>query len=555
VPEAFFEDNPDILRRSRLLILTSFVTFAVNTIYLAYVALDPPVHESLIASILLASSVYLAAPVVLRRSGSLNLAGWLLMMGIVGLIGFSAYHSGGFHSPSLPWSVSVPLLATFVVGPFLGAVCAAILVINTLVLYFLDQSGAILPSPRTQDDLALTVMSITTSLSFVALIAWLFESERKAALKRLYLSERRSRRLAEHSADAIFVHNDNGWIIDANERASMNFGYSLPELMKLPISALDLGKDRTSLLRTMSPHSVLSMESLFRCADGSTVPVDLRISLFTLDAQRMYFLSARDITPRKYAGDALKQAKDEADRANQAKSQFLSNMSHEMRTPLNSIIGFARVLERGTFGELSLQQMEFAQNIVEAGEHMLALVNELLDFQVIDDGRLTLELEDVNLSRVVQEAVLLVRADVDSRQHALEVEIPADIPSAKVDRRALVQILTNLLSNSAKYTPPGGHIRLSVTSADGLLYVSITDDGIGIDPADQKRIFNFFERIDNDKIVSHGSGIGLALTRQLILRLGGRIGVESKLGKGATFWFTIPHKDGESERLPDHEEP
>ena len=122
-------------------------------------------------------------------------------------------------------------------------------------------------------------------------------------------------------------------------------------------------------------------------------------------------------------------------------------------------------------------------------------------------------------SRVVEEAVLLVRAEVDSRQHTLELEVPNDLPTVRVDRRALVQVLTNLLANAAKYTPAGGHIRVSVASDGDILYVSVTDDGVGIAPSDQTRIFNFFERVENSSVNSPGSGIGLALTRHLILVL------------------------------------
>ena len=549
IPKTICDGNPDILRRARLLILTSGIMFVVNSLYLAYMVITVGSDHPLIAVVLLASMAYISIPVVLKRTASLLTSGWLLMVSIVGLIGISAYFGGGFNSPSLPWSASVPLLATFVVGPLLGAACAAMLVVNTLVLFYLEQSGTYQPMAPSQDGLFLTVMSITTSLGFVALLAWLFDTERRGTTQRLYISEQRFRRLAEHSADAILVHDETGRVVDANKRASMNFGYDNRTLCSMQITDLGLDADHLPLLQSMSSHSVLSLESVFRCGDGGLVPVDLRISVFHHASERLYILSARDVTPRKFAAEALKKAKDEADRANQAKSQFLSNMSHEMRTPLNSIIGFARVLDKGTFGPLTSQQSEFTRDIVDAGEHMLALVNELLDFQVIDDGRLTLELEYVDPSRIIQEAVMLVRADVDSRQHALELEIPENLPKIRVDRRALLQAVTNLLSNAAKYTHPGGHIRVSIASDDGLLYVSVTDDGIGIDPTNQKRIFNFFERVENSVIDSQGSGIGLALTRQLILRLGGRIGVESKLGKGATFWFTIPNKGTEHEPM------
>jgi signal transduction histidine kinase len=257
--------------------------------------------------------------------------------------------------------------------------------------------------------------------------------------------------------------------------------------------------------------------------------------------------SFRDVTERKRNEEELRQAKDTAEKASRTKSEFLANVSHELRTPLNSILGFARVLEHGAYGDLNEWQRTYLGNILRASEHMLELVNDLLDLRQLTESRAPLEVEVVPLADVIEEVLSLVKPLVDERRHSVELAVPADLVGFRTNRRALVQILESLLSNAAKYTLPGGHIEVRARrNEQGDFELAVKDSGIGIALEDQPRLFQYFERLGGKHAHQmRGAGIGLALTRALLERLGGAIRVTSALGMGSTFTCTFP-----GERIP-----
>jgi PAS domain S-box-containing protein len=253
---------------------------------------------------------------------------------------------------------------------------------------------------------------------------------------------------------------------------------------------------------------------------------------------RVWFV--RDVTERENHEMALRRAKELADDANAAKSRFLANMSHELRTPLNSILGFADVL--GNDEGLRPDQREFVSWILQSGHHMLDLINDLLDLRRLEDKGTTMTLEPMSIRPAVYAAVDMVRPLVTERRQRLSVEVDADTtPIVFADRRAVIQVLVNLLSNAGKFTPEGGaiHVRASAMD-DGRVEVSVIDNGIGISPADTARLFTYYTQVEGK--TGHGfkgSGIGLALTRALVHGLGGEISVDSEVGKGSTFRFTL----------------
>jgi PAS domain S-box-containing protein len=245
--------------------------------------------------------------------------------------------------------------------------------------------------------------------------------------------------------------------------------------------------------------------------------------------------------------DELVRAKSQAEQAAAAKSRFLSSMSHELRTPLNAILGFSRVLERGARGALDGRQLVYLRDIQQAGEHMLQLVDDLLDLQRASEGRDLIVAEPHAIAPIVEEATRMVRPLAAEKRHTLLVTLPETLPAARVDRRALLQILVNLLTNAVKYTPAGGSIHVHAAAGGDDVVVSVQDDGIGIAPEDHARIFEYFEQVGG---AQGGSGIGLALTKMLVERLGGKIWVQSAVGEGSTFHFTVPRADGAAERAP-----
>jgi signal transduction histidine kinase len=245
----------------------------------------------------------------------------------------------------------------------------------------------------------------------------------------------------------------------------------------------------------------------------------------------------------------LEQLNAELDTAMKTKDQFLSNISHELRTPLNSIIGFTDLLltqELGGVGggpALSEQQRDFLETVARNGRQLLELINELLDLQRIAAGRMELKPEDVELGGLLAEAAGTVQAQVQQHRHALTVTPPPANLRIHADRGRVRQVLLNLLSNAIKFTPDGGRITVVAAPVNGgeAARIAVTDTGIGIAPEDQPKLFREFSQLDGSASRKYeGTGLGLALSRRLVELQGGAIGVESELGKGSTFWFTLP---------------
>ena len=227
--------------------------------------------------------------------------------------------------------------------------------------------------------------------------------------------------------------------------------------------------------------------------------------------------------------------------ANLAKSQFVSLVSHELKSPMTSIRGFADLIRQGLTGPVSSQAREFLDTIVDNVDQMAALVSDLSDISRIETGRLKLQLSAVPLARYVQETVAAMRPQVDSRRHQLSLDLPADLPAALADRTRLVQIITNLLSNACKYTPEGGQIRIQARAQGGRVHIAVSDSGIGMSAEDQARLFTQFFRSENPVVrEQQGWGLGLNVTRRLVELQGGEMGVTSELGRGSTFWFALP---------------
>jgi signal transduction histidine kinase len=246
----------------------------------------------------------------------------------------------------------------------------------------------------------------------------------------------------------------------------------------------------------------------------------------------------------------LREAHLAAERLASAKSRFLSSVSHELRTPLNAILGFGRVLEGGAYGPLNERQRFYLTDIVQAGEHMLRMVDDLLDLQRLDEGRDRYDPRPAPITPVIENAVRLVRPLAAEAGHALEVHVER-LPECTVDARALLQILVNLLSNAVKFTPPRGKIEVSAHTHGDEVAVSVRDNGVGIAAEDHERIFEYFEQaVPPPGGPGRGSGIGLALVRALVRRLGGNIRLDSTPGKGSTFTFTLPvaHAAAEADR-------
>ena len=227
--------------------------------------------------------------------------------------------------------------------------------------------------------------------------------------------------------------------------------------------------------------------------------------------------------------------------ANRHKSEFLANMSHELRTPLNAIIGFSEVLGERMFGELNEKQAEYTEDILSSGRHLLSLINEILDLSKVEAGRMELEVAAFDLPLAIDNARTFVRERATKHGINLDVTVDERLGDFVGDERKIKQVLLNLLSNAVKFTPEGGRIGIKARQADGSVEISVSDTGIGIAPEDQPKIFEEFRQVGGDYAHKReGTGLGLTLAKKFVELHGGKIWVESEVGKGSTFSFTLP---------------
>jgi len=238
--------------------------------------------------------------------------------------------------------------------------------------------------------------------------------------------------------------------------------------------------------------------------------------------------------------DELRRLYGELETASRHKSEFLANMSHELRTPLNAIIGFSQVLLQRMFGEITEKQREYLDDILSSGNHLLSLINDVLDLSKVEAGQVVLELGAFSLREALERGVVMVRERATRSGVQLSLELAPDADLVQGDERRIRQVAFNLLSNAVKFTPAGGSVTVATAVADGEVNVSVTDTGPGIALEDQERIFEQFQQTDVGVQQREGTGLGLALSKRLVELHGGRIWVESEPGRGSRFVFTLP---------------
>jgi signal transduction histidine kinase len=234
--------------------------------------------------------------------------------------------------------------------------------------------------------------------------------------------------------------------------------------------------------------------------------------------------------------------------ASQHKSEFLANMSHELRTPLNAIIGFSQVLRQRLFGPINEKQEEYLDDILSSGNHLLSLINDVLDLSKVEAGQVELEVASFSLHEALERGVVMVREPATKHGVRLSLELAPGVDLVEGDERRLRQVIFDLLSNAVKFTPEGGEVVVATASRDHELLISVTDTGPGIPLEDHERIFEEFQQTDVGVQQREGTGLGLALSKRLVELHGGRIWVESEPGHGSRFVFTLPAKEADHAR-------
>jgi PAS domain S-box-containing protein len=376
----------------------------------------------------------------------------------------------------------------------------------------------------------------------------------------------RFRELLEAAPDAIIEIEREGQIVLLNKAAEQLFGYTREELLGKPLETLipsdaqaahQAHRNKYWASPTTRPMGTgLKLEGQRK--DGSRVPVE--ISLSPVQFEEGFRVSAiiRDVSERRLAEEQLRSVQaayteelaaknrelevrnEEVERANRLKSEFLSGMSHELRTPLHTIIGFTELLEEELEGPLNEKQQRFIRYIHKDSQHLLALINDVLDLSKIESGRLELQPELFSLIEALDETVSSIRPRGQAKSIHIEtlVSYALDIYA---DRLRFKQILYNLLSNAVKFTPEGGRVWIEVTVSEAFIEVSVSDTGIGIPLSEQESVFDKFYQVGQRQAGGHeGTGLGLAITRHLVDHHGGSIRLQSEPGKGSRFTFSIP---------------
>jgi PAS domain S-box-containing protein len=400
-------------------------------------------------------------------------------------------------------------------------------------------------------------LTIVTDNSAKLRIEDLLERERQALA--LVRAERRYRELLDAAPDAIIEVDQDGRILMLNAATEKSFGYSRNDLLGEVVETLVPDRTRAShagLRGQYNAHPVTrpmgsGIELRGRRKDGSTFPVEVSLSPVKSDNGFRVTAIIRDITERKEAEDrlhavqatytrALELRNREIEQANRHKSEFLAHMSHELRTPLHTVIGFSELLAEETKGPLNDQQRRFVNHIHRDSQHLLSLINEVLDLSKIEAGKVQLLREALDVGAVIEDVLSSIRP----RSLEKSIEISTSVARAitvDADRVRFKQILYNLLSNAVKFTPPEGHIHVDAEVEGDAARISVSDTGIGIAPEERDAIFETFHQAGTVPLDVHeGTGLGLPITRRLVEQHGGRICVESKMGAGSRFTFTMP---------------
>ncbi len=358
-------------------------------------------------------------------------------------------------------------------------------------------------------------------------------SEAEALSEALRVTAEQTRQLFEFMPVACCVYDQETLqFLEVNSQAIITYGYTREEFLAMTVQDLRCSGRGGPMEDEDGPRYHLRK-------NGEQIEVEARRHPMHYQGRAAQLVVLRDITERRRFEDRLEEERTRAETASRAKSEFLASMSHELRSPLHTIIGFSELLAEPMEGPLNEKQTRFIRHIQKDSQHLLTLINDILDLSKIEAGRLEFHLEVIALRSLIDETLASVLPQVEAKGLSLKC-VAATGLEAWADRVRVHQLLLNLLSNAIKFTPAGGSILIEASEKDQMVLIRVTDSGIGVPPEHHESIFDVFYQVAaTTKGVREGTGLGLAICRRLLEQMGGKIWVQSELGKGSKFSFTL----------------
>lgn len=464
------------------------------------------------------------------------------------LIGYLVAVTGGMQSPLVVWFVLVPAEAALagtrptVLRAGAAAALALLVVASLQGLNVLPESRLAIPGWE------IYALSAFAAVVQAALVAAAAQDRQREADHAAAQGAAMYRFLADNAMDLITRHSADGRIRFASPAAEALLGRAPESLTGQALSAMvrpdDLKILQAAFVEASYFGRAATAEVCLRHSDGHYVWTEIRCRpAAPVKGEAADIVAVtRDISERKAHERALVEARDNAQEASRAKSRFLANMSHELRTPLNAIIGFSEVMTHEMFGPVgSPRYLEYTRLIHESGGHLLELINGVLDMSKIEAGKFELSEEVFDLDEVATQAVRFVKLQADRKGVALKLSVAPDAHTIFADKRAVKQMLVNLITNGVKFTPRGGDVRISAARDAGGIAVMVRDTGVGIAPDDLKKLGQPFEQVEGEHVRSQeGTGLGLALVKAFAGMHGGDAVIESVLGEGTVVRVRLP---------------
>ena len=509
----------------------------------------------------------LAIVALLARTGKAELAQILSsLLGVMTIATLGAA-TGGLGSIAIAWLIVSPLDAAASGSRRATWYAIAFAAVAAIILLLLDETGLLPASDGTSGDPMLHIVGLAGAVGYAAWHAFVqlrIEAERTALAR---LGESRYELLAQTMDDMVTRHIATGAVVYTSPSARALIEAEPDSLAGQGLFERVHVTDRLHYLTALAGASGRGEETTIefraRRGDGPSsriIWLEMRCRPFEEGTGQVIAIT-RDISERKAHEIALVEARAQAERANVAKGRFIATMSHELRTPLNAIIGFSEILMNADEHRVSPQrQQEYSRLIHESGQHLLAVVNGILDMSKIENGNFPIEVEPLDVTALVDNCCAMMRLKAEGAKIAIRASVAPDLPKLVADKRACRQIFINLLSNALKFTQAGGSITIGARQHGNGIVLFVSDTGIGVGPEDIARLGEpFFQARSSYDRPFDGTGLGLSVVKGLASVHGGRMEIESRLGHGTTVSVILPlqfsGKDGRVLEPPSNVEP